>query len=104
MHKNIFLGLFLLSFKLSAAEVSPAVITYIAPWEPHIDIRTSAAFNNSQTCGAATFYRIDLQNDPGAQAKLSVILAAFMAGKPVGLSILGCVGDAPKISGIRLYK
>ncbi len=104
MNKSIFLSLFLLSFKLSAAEVSPAEITYIAPWEPHVDIRTSAAFNNSQACGSATHYRIDLLNDPGAQAKLSVILSAFMAGKPVGLSILGCVGNAPKISGIRLYK
>lgn len=84
MHKNIFLGLFLLSFKLRAAEVSPAVITYIAPWEPHINIRTSAAFNNSQTCGAATFYRIYLQNDPGAQAKLYVILAALWQVSQLG--------------------
>ena len=104
MKKSIILAIALLSFKLNAAEVASAEITYIAPWEPHVDIKTSAAFNYSQECGPATYYRIDLKNDPGAQAKLSVILSAFMGGKRVGLSISGCIGDAPKIVGIRLYK
>jgi len=98
----IILGL--LSVGAIANEVPKSTITYIAPWTPHVDISMAAEYIDPENCGGGHLYRIDLVNDIGAQAKLSTILSAFMAGKQVGLSLGGCVGNRPKIQGIRLYK
>lgn len=76
-------------------EVPVADITYIAPWDPHVDVLTNAPFQ-SLSCGTGNYYRIDLAK-PGAKAKLSTILTAFVSGKKVGLSIGGCIGNAPEI-------
>ena len=92
------------SANLFAAEVPKSEITYIAPWTPHIDIKMDTPGLDPEGCGGNTPYRIDLVNDAGAQAKLSTLLSAFMADKQVGLSISGCVGNSPKISGVRLYR
>ncbi|KZZ47728.1 MAG: hypothetical protein MK185_10515 [Saccharospirillaceae bacterium] len=92
------------SINVSANEVEKSEITYISPWEDHIDIQTSGTKIDPDNCGDKNLYRIDLHNDNGASEKLSVLLSAFMAGKPVGLRLKGCVGDKPKIFGVRLYK
>jgi len=83
-----------------AAEVPRSKVTYVAPWESHVDVVTSAAHIDPEGCGAGQYYRIDLSKQ-GANAKLSTILAAYMAGKDVGLSIGGCLGNAPEIQGVR---
>ncbi|MCG9584195.1 hypothetical protein L1D13_24465 [Vibrio tubiashii] len=102
---NIYLliGSVLTSLSVFSAEVPNSKITYIAPWSPHVDIRTEAVHVDPENCGDGNYYRIDLISDPGAEAKLSTILSAAMSGKSVGLSIGGCLGNAPKIQGVRLY-
>ncbi|MEZ8822889.1 hypothetical protein AB6E04_00925 [Vibrio amylolyticus] len=91
------------SFSVMGAEVPTSKITYISPWPQHVDIKTQAVHIDPENCGDGNYYRIDLISDPGAKAKLSTILSAAMAGKPVGLNVGECVGNAPKIQGVRLY-
>lgn len=105
MKKYVYASVFvLLSPAGFAAEIAKSDITYIAPWITHVDISMSAGLSDPQGCGRGDVFRIDLVNDKGANAKLSTLLAAFMAGKQVGLYTDGCVSDAPKILGVRLYK
>lgn len=94
----------LLSFSSIAAEIPVSQIKYIAPWPTHVDITMATTGIDPEGCGSKSFYRVDLVSDVGADAKVATLLAAFMAGKPVGLHIAGCVRGAPKISGVRLYK
>jgi hypothetical protein len=91
-----------LSLSLHAAEVPVSNITYVAPWSPHVDVKMNSTGLDPHGCGQSDLYRIDLVNDPGAEAKYSAILAAFISGKQVGLSISGCVGNRPKIQGVRM--
>ena len=102
--KLCFIALLISSIIVNASEVEKSEITYISPWEDHVDIQTSAKKIDPEGCGDQNLYRIDLRNDNGASEKLSVLLSAFMAGKPVALKLKGCVGNKPKIFGVRLYK
>jgi hypothetical protein len=88
----------------AGGEVAAAQITYIGTWTPHVDISTAATAIDPDGCGYHDFYRVDLQNDPTANAKLASIIAAFSSGKVIGLSLQGCVGDRPKIIGVRVYQ
>lgn len=87
---------------IAAAEVPLAEIIHFAPWESHVDILTNTPFVNSEACGRGIYYRINLAK-PGANAKLSTLLAAFMSGKKVELHISGCVGHSPEILGVRVF-
>ena len=95
----------LISTGTFAAEVAVSNIKYIAPWPEHIDVTMEAEYVDESDCqNTNTIYRIDLSEGQSAQAKLSVLLSAFMAEKKVGLVVSGCVGNKPKILGIRMYK
>ena len=101
--KKIFVLIALVSAcSVHGNEVPQSLVTYIAPWTPWVDIKVESKAVDPESCGAKGFYRIDLVNDTGASAKLSVILSAYHAKLPVGLSIKGCVGTYPKIVGVRL--
>jgi hypothetical protein len=89
----------------AAGEVPTSEVLYVATWPTHVDVQMNTTYITTEGCGAAAdFYRIDLQNDPSASAKLATLLTAFASGKPLGLSIGGCVGDRPKIAGVRFYR
>lgn len=88
----------------TAAEVPTSQILYVAPWPTHVDVQMSAAYVNTESCGQQDFYRVDLQSDPEASAKLATILLAFAQDRSIGLHISGCLGDRAKIVGVRLYK
>ncbi|PKG37079.1 hypothetical protein [Psychromonas sp. Urea-02u-13] len=96
-------SLFFCSHQVLSLEVPVSEITYMAPWSTHVDVRMDAGVVDAG-CGLTDLYRIDLKNDPGAKEKYSILLAAFMAGKKVGLSVSQCVGDRGKIQGVRLSK
>lgn len=103
--KNSIWTLFaMLPVAATAAEVPASEVLYIAPWVNRVDVQMSAPYVNTEACGQADYYRLDLQNDAGAKTKLATLLAAFAQGKYVGLSIAGCLGDRAKIVGVRLYK
>ncbi|GAA5445172.1 hypothetical protein Misp06_03369 [Microbulbifer sp. NBRC 101763] len=103
MKKIYFLcAFFSISNNALSAEVPVSEITYIAPWTPFVDVRMSTPAIDPENCGSSSSYRIDLLNDSGSEAKLSTLLAAFMAGKQVGLSISGCLSGRPKINAVRL--
>ncbi|KZZ47733.1 hypothetical protein A3759_18180 [Thalassolituus sp. HI0120] len=103
--KKYFLGALVLfgSSSVLSLEIPMAEITYLAPWSPHVDVKVDTTHLDAG-CGATDLYRIDLVNDTGGSEKYSMLLAAFMAGKEVVLSINGCVGNRGKIDGIRLSR
>jgi hypothetical protein len=86
-----------------AAEVPVSEILYIAPFPAHVDVEMNTTAIDPENCGAAVRYRIDLTG-AGSQEKVATLLTAFAMGKSVGLSISGCVLEAPKIVAIRLYQ
>jgi len=88
----------------AAHEAGPGKISYFAPWSPWVDIIIEGHMKDPDLCGAKNIYRIDIANDPGAQYKVSTLLAAKMAGKEVTIALSGCVSGKPKVNGVRLYE
>ncbi|WKD48939.1 hypothetical protein [Microbulbifer spongiae] len=104
MKKYILVALSCISATAFSAEVPKSDITHINPWTPFVDVQMNTPTIDPENCGNSNTYRVDLVDDAGGQAKLSVLLAAFMAGKQVGLVINGCVKGRPKIEAVRLSK
>lgn len=84
----------------AGGEVRYGLVTGVSPWFEHVDIRTDAPHVDPDGCGAADYYRINLTR-PGANARLATIMLAYSLRKTVGLSLDGCVEDAPEIAGVR---
>ncbi len=98
---SVLLGLFT---QVNAAEVKVSEIVYIAPWPNHVDVKMNADYVKGDCENSNDSYRIDLTEGESASIRFSTLLAAFMASKNVGLSLDGCVGNKPRIVGVRLNK
>jgi hypothetical protein len=64
-------------------------------------VQTDAAFNNPEACPSADGYITD-PSDTGTPLYHSILLGAFLAGKPVSLTISGCFSGRPKIIGVNV--
>lgn len=64
-------------------------------------VQTDAAFNNPEACPIVDGYITD-PSDAGTPLYHSILLGAFLAGKPVSLTISGCSLGRPKIVGVTV--
>lgn len=106
MRTTILVLSILLSPIAGAAEVPASQVTYVASWPAVVDVQMSATAIDPEGCSGGApsqLYRIDLLNDSGAKEKHATLLTALASGRAIGLSISGCIGNSPKILGVRLY-
>lgn len=64
-------------------------------------VQTDGAFSNPEACPVTDGYVTD-PSDPGTALYHSILLGAFLAGKPVSLFISGCFASRPKIIGVTV--
>lgn len=84
-------------------ETATGRITFLtAGWAANqVRVQTDAAFSNPESCPFTDGYITD-PSDPGASLYHSILLGAFLAGKPVSLIISGCFLSRPKIIGVSV--
>jgi hypothetical protein len=64
-------------------------------------VQTDAAFNNPDACPIVDGYITD-PSDAGTPLYHSILLGAFLSGKPISLAISGCAFGRPKIIGVTV--
>ncbi|AJQ96048.1 hypothetical protein [Gynuella sunshinyii] len=105
MKKILFCLVLCISFNAAAVEKTPIgkITGYYTGWN-HDQVRVTieGADYTEGNCETKDGYVTEDSDNSGYKTHISALLAAYMAGKPVGLIVEGCLRGRPKIWGVNM--
>lgn len=105
MKKTLLILSTILSFNALSVENSPTgkVTGYYTGWAAdQVRVTIAGADYSQGNCPVKDGYVTTLADNSGYQAHTSALLAAFMSGKPVSVTVNGCLNDRPRIWGVNI--